>query len=138
MSVLAPPSLAKEKPVKVNNKFLKEALISKTREFIRDEEGAQITIAQALADRLLNIALYAESNTDVISAQKLIYERIYGKAAVEKQEETKEMPKVIFALKESSLEQINESVTKELPLEESSQIAGALFKDNDTGEETLV
>lgn len=109
MGVIAPPTVEKDKKQSLDKGLLKTALFSKTREIITTADGSQMLVAQALADRLINIALFSESNTDSIAASKLIFERLYGKAALEKVEETKEMPKVIFALNETGLEKINEA-----------------------------
>jgi len=130
--VIAPPSAGNKKEVKKDTGFLKAALVSKLRENVRFEDGRQMNVAQAMADRLVNIGLYAESNTDCIAAQKLIYERIYGKAAVEKVEETKEIPKVIFALKDSQLEQINLAAQSQSEDEEPD--AGILVEMDDGSE----
>lgn len=121
MGIIAPPTMAKEKKqTKVDNNFLKNALTSKMREVLSTEDGRQMNIAQALADRLVNIALFAESNTDAIAASKLIFERVHGKAAVEKVDETREMPKVIFALQETGIEKINQAARANLPLDDDS------------------
>lgn len=115
-NVIAPPikSGNKNRDVKENKGFLTDALVSKSREIVFTDDGRQITAAQAMAERLMNIAIYAESNADAISAQKLIYERTVGKAAVVKVEENKPMPKVIFSLTEEGLEKVNDSRTKQI------------------------
>lgn len=102
----------KEKEVKANKAFLGEALEAKMRQMHYADDGRQMTIAQLMAERLANIAVYAESNTDAIAASKLIYERVMGKAAVMKQEETRQMPKVIFSLTEDGLEKVNRSAAE--------------------------
>ena len=137
MGIIAPPSVGTDKPVKQDKGFLKDALLASMRELVITEDGRKLTAAQAGAERLKNIWLYAESNTDSIAAGKLIFERLYGKAAVEKVEEQKEMPKVIFALNDTGLEKLNEVSKKELPEGENSDDAGILVKTDD-GEELLV
>lgn len=140
MSILAPPSIGTNREVKKDTasgrNFLKDSLLSCTRELISTEDGRKMTVAQAIAHRLTNIALYAESNTDSIAASKLIFERLYGKAAVEKVEEQKEMPKVIFALNDAGLEKLNEVAKKELPPEENDDGAQILVQTDD-GKEYL-
>ena len=110
MGNVAPPIKVgdKNKQVKVSKSFLSDALQSKTRQLVNGESGV-ITAAQAMAERLVNIAIYAESNTDAIAAQKLIYDRLQGKAAVIKEDDTKPMPKVVFELTQEGLDKVNES-----------------------------
>lgn len=136
MSVLAPPSINDKKTKsQLNKAFVKDALYSKTREIIMTDDGCQMSVAQALADRLVNIALFAESNTDSIAASKLIFERLYGKAAVEKVEETKEMPKVIFALNDTGLEKINAAA---METEKDTNPEAKILVETDDGKEFLV
>lgn len=103
----------KNRPVKVSKSFLSDALQSKTRQLVNGTDGV-VTAAQAMAERLVNIAIYAESNADAISAQKLIYDRLQGKAAVVKEDETKPMPKVVFSLTQDGLDKVNESSDKKI------------------------
>lgn len=139
MAVIAPPSIndRKEKKIKTDSSFLKAALISGVRDIISTDNG-MMTKAQGIAERLLNIALYAESNTDAIAASKVIFERIYGKAAIEKVEEAKEMPKIVFALSDTGLEKINKAVAESnKEVDEDEQEIGVLAKTDD-GEEFLI
>ena len=99
--------------VKVNKTLLSDALQAKTKQLINGENGL-ITVAQAMAERLVNIAVFAESNTDAIAAQKLIYDRLQGKAVAVKDDETKPMPKVVFSLTQDGLDKVNESRDKEI------------------------
>lgn len=135
MGIVAPPSIGKDREVdkttKGNNAFLKDALLCSMREIVVTEDGRKMTAAQAGAERLKNIWLYAESNTDSIAAGKLIFERLYGKAAVEKVEEQKEMPKVIFALNDTGLEKLNEAARADIPPEEDTEGAQVLVQMDD-------
>ena len=139
MAILAPPNIGTDKSVKTvqsNKGFLKDALLSSMRELVTTEDGRTITAAQAGAERLKNIFLYAESNTDSIAAGKLIFERLYGKAAVERIDEQKEMPKVIFALNDTGLEKLNEAVKESEPKETDTDDAKVLVQMDD-GKEYL-
>ena len=115
-NIIAPPvsSGHKNRELKENKTALSDALSSNLRKLVYTDDNRQIAIAQAMAERPTNIAVYAESNTDAIAAQKLIYERVQGKAAVVKVDESKPMPKVIFSLTEESLDKVNDSRTKTL------------------------
>lgn len=109
----APVKSGKNHTVKPSKSFLSDALQSKTRQLVNGEGGV-VTAAQAMAERLVNIAIYAESNADAIAAQKLIYDRLQGKAAVVKDDETKPMPKVVFSLTQDGLDKVNDARDKEL------------------------
>lgn len=114
MAIKAPPmNTGKQaRDVKPNKSFLSEALSAKTRELVQTEDGRYITVGQMMAERLANIAMFASSNTDAIAAQKLIYERLQGKAAVAKDEDVKPMPKVVFTLTSDGLDKVNEAKDK--------------------------
>nr|DAF75576.1 MAG TPA: hypothetical protein [Caudoviricetes sp.] len=136
MAIIAPPSTGKDKPVTVDKKFLLRVLSAKMRELVSTEDGRQMTVAQAMAERLTNVAMFAESNSDAIMAQKLIYERLYGKAAVMKTDEVKPMPKVVFALNDMTLKEVDNSVNKNLPSEDNDEIG--ILVETDDGKEMIV
>lgn len=108
MAVLAPPSISKKKEVKASRNYLREVASSKLRELVRTDDGRMITKAEAMIERQMDIILYAESNTDSVSAFKGIKELVYGKAAQEKIEDSKETPRIIFALKEDESRKIED------------------------------
>lgn len=136
MAIIAPPSTGKDKPVKNDKQFALSVLSAKMRELVSTEDGRQMTVAQAMAERLTNIAMFAESNSDSIMAQKLIYERLYGKAAVMKTEEVKPMPKVVFALNDMTLREVDSSVNKSLPPEDNDEVG--ILVETDDGKEMIV
>lgn len=139
MGIIAPPSVGRDKEIKsakTNKAFLREALVASMREIVTTEDGRKMTAAQAGAERLRNIFLYAESNTDSIAAGKLIFERVYGKAAVEKTEETKEMPKVVFALSSAGIEKLNEAA-RSPSLTDSEDDDAKVLVQTDDGKEYL-
>lgn len=109
--IIAPPDKAEKtkQPTKTSKSFLADALQAKLKQLTWTEDGRQIPVAQLMAERLCNIATSAESNTDAIQAQKLIYERVLGKAAVMKEEDTRSIPKVVFTLTEDTLDKVNKS-----------------------------
>lgn len=136
MSIIAPPSAGKNRPVKNDRQFALNVLSAKMRELVSTEDGRQMTVAQAMAERLSNIAMFAESNTDAIAASKLIYERVYGKAAVMKTDDVKPMPKVVFALNDMTLKEVNDSVNKPFPAEGGDEIG--ILVETDDGQELIV
>lgn len=136
MAIIAPPSIGKDRPAKNDNQFLLKVLSAKVRELVTTEDGRQMTVAQAMAERLTNIGMFAESNADAINAQKLIYERLYGKAAVMKTDDVKPMPKVVFALNDMTLKEVNDSVNKPSLAEENNEVG--ILVETDDGQEMIV
>lgn len=125
MGISSPPiKTDRNKGVKESKSFIADALQAKLRQVVLTDDGKQMTVGQLMAERLTNIAVYAESNTDAIAAQKLIYERVLGKAAVMKEEEKRVMPKVVFTLSEDGLDKVNKSaeqIIKEAEIEDDGE-----------------
>ena len=104
MNVIAPPEEKSIKQLSTTDKrFLAKSLVSELRAIETLADGRRLTKGQMLAERLINIACYAPSNTEAIMASKLIFDRIEGRAAVLENKEVKDMPKVVFALREEEL-----------------------------------
>ena len=57
-------------------------------------------------------AIYAESDKDATSAAKVIAERLFGRAPVQKQENKHEIPAIIFAERGDELTQIAEKASR--------------------------
>lgn len=106
MIVEAPVTSYEKKPVKQNKGYLNECLASSMRELTFTKDGRQITKAQAITERVVSIAMYAESNSDALAASRFIFERLGGKAAVMKDEEVKPMPMISFTLNTEGYEKI--------------------------------
>ena len=130
MNVIAPPE---EKSIKqlstTDKKFLAKALVSELRAIETLADGRRLTKGQMLAERLINIACYAPSNTEAIMASKLIFDRIEGRAAVLENKEVKDMPKVVFALREEELSQVAKKAESE---------NDSVLVKTDSGEEYIV
>ena len=139
MQVEIPKSLVKNthKEIKNPRQSAISNLSAKMNELVSTDDGRTMTVAQAIADRLASIAMFAESNTDSIAASKLIYERLYGKAAIEKREDVKQMPKVVFALNDMGIEKVAASVNIPTIEEEDTDNAGILVQTDD-GKEMIV
>lgn len=75
-------------------------------------DGTRITQWQAVVDRLYKTAIYAESDKDATSAAKVIAERLFGRAPVQKQENKREIPAIIFAERGDELTQIAEKASR--------------------------
>lgn len=75
-------------------------------------DGTRITQWQAVVDRLYKTAIYAESDKDATSAAKVIAERLFGRAPVQKQENKREIPAIIFAERGDELTQIAEKAAR--------------------------
>jgi len=75
-------------------------------------DGTRVTQWQAVVDRLYKTAIYAESDKDATSAAKVIAERLFGRAPVQKQENKHEIPAIIFAERGDELTQIAEKASR--------------------------
>lgn len=122
MCIVAPPKEHKDRPVKADPKFLGTSLNSTLRDLVELPNGHIVTKAQAISESLVDIALFAESTADRISASKLIFDRVLGKAAVQKNEDVQEMPKVVLALREDDLEEISKKADAPLKVIEEEPV----------------
>ena len=105
--IVKPPSTI-DKPLKIPKQDTLPYLSAKMSELVTTDDGRVMNVAQAIADRVANIAMFAESNSDSIAAAKFIFETLNGKAGLRKQEDVKPMPKVIFALSDTGIDKISE------------------------------
>ena len=97
-----------EQSKKVDKKKLDASLASVALQVTSDDEGNTISYAQALAQRLWNIALFAEKDKDSITAAKFISERMNGKPAVLVEEEKEEIPAITFRVHTKDAEKVKE------------------------------
>lgn len=131
MNVIAPPEENSVRTLtKPDKKFLSKSLVSELRQIETLPDGRRVTKGQLLAERLIDIAINSNSNTDSIMASKLIFDRIEGRAAVLEHKEVQEMPKVVFACREDQLSTIAEKVN-----EDGSD---SVLVKTDSGEEYIV
>lgn len=134
--IVQPTSIARKKEALPNKQSGILNLSAKMNEMIMTDDGRTMTVAQAIADRLASIAMFAESNSDSIAAAKLIYERLYGKAAIQKDENIKPMPKVVFALNDMGLEKVADSVNY-TPQDEPDTDGAKILVTTDDGQELI-
>ena len=108
-----PGNKSKEKQYKGSKKALSDAMFYAASQYIESPvTGEKITQWQAVVDRLYKTAIYAESDKDATSAAKVIAERLFGRAPVQKQENKNEIPKIVFAARGDELEQIAEKASR--------------------------
>ena len=113
MPIIAPEKTSKSKQYAGSKKALNEAMSYAASEFIESPiDGSRKTRWQAVVDRLYNTAIYAESDKDATSAAKVIAERLFGRAPVQKQENKHEIPAIIFAERGDELTQIAEKASR--------------------------
>lgn len=92
---------------------MNEAMSYAANQFIESPiNGERITQWQAVVNRLYKTAIYAESDKDATSAAKVIAERLFGRAPVQKQENKHEIPAIIFAERGDELTQIAEKASR--------------------------
>lgn len=107
MGIISPTDKKREKRYTGSKKALAEAMSYAANEYIESPvSGERVTMWQAVVDRLYKTAIYAESDKDATSAAKVIAERLFGRAPVQKQENKHEIPAIIFAEKGRTLDEI--------------------------------
>ena len=131
MGIVAPPKEHADRPVKADPKFLATSLNSTLRSLVELPDGRKVTKSQAISEMLVDTALFAESTADRISAAKLIFDRVLGKAAVQKTEEVQEMPKVVLALRDDELEDISKKAENKLSVIEEEPVVLAETEDGE-------
>ncbi len=110
MGIIAPPT---KKAPSGTKKAMAEAMSYAANTFIKSPvTGERTTQWQAVVDRLYKTAIYAESDKDATSAAKVIAERLFGRAPVQKQENKHEIPAIIFAERGDELTQIAEKASR--------------------------
>lgn len=139
MGIISPTNKNQEKLYTGSKKALAEAMSYQANQMIESPiDGSRMTMWQAVVKRLYNTAIYAESDKDATSAAKVIAERLFGRAPVQKQENKHDIPTVVFAIKEDELKDIAEKASRsesDNNYEEAETPIGIQFDD---GSEVLV
>jgi hypothetical protein len=113
MGIIAPGNKRHSNPPAGSKKAMSEAMSYAANQFVQSPlTGQRTTQWQAVVDRLYKTAIYAESDKDATSAAKVIAERLFGRAPIQKQENKHEIPAIIFAEKGDELEQIAEKASR--------------------------
>lgn len=113
MGIIAPTTKSTDKKYTGSKKALANAMSYAANQFVESPlTGEMSTQWQAVVDRLYKTAIYAESDKDATSAAKVIAERLFGRAPVQKQENKHEIPAIIFAERGDTLEQITEKANR--------------------------
>lgn len=113
MGIISPEKNSKIKPYSGSKKAMTEAMSYAANQFVASPlDGSRKTQWQAVVDRLYKTAIYAESDKDATSAAKVIAERLFGRAPVQKQENKHEIPAIIFAERGDELTQIAEKASR--------------------------
>ena len=111
------PSFQKDKKAK---RVLRDAVWAKLNEEQIDGDGSVTTYAEIMANRLVNVACFAESDKDAISAAKFLKEWMEGKSPVTDSTEKIEMPMVKFILNEPEVGMIEDRASQ--PYEEEEEL----------------
>ena len=111
------PSFQKDKKAK---RVLRDAVWAKLNEEQIDGDGSVTTYAEIMANRLVNVACFAESDKDAISAAKFLKEWMEGKSPVTDSTEKIEMPMVKFILNEPEVAMIEDKASQ--PYEEEEEL----------------
>ena len=111
------PSFQKDKKAK---RVLRDAVWAKLNEEQIDGDGSVTTYAEIMANRLVNVACFAESDKDAISAAKFLKEWMEGKSPVTDSTEKIEMPMVKFILNEPEVAMIEDKASQ--PYEDEEEL----------------
>ena len=111
------PSFQKDKKAK---RVLRDAVWAQLNEEQIDGDGSVTTYAEIMANRLVNVACFAESDKDAISAAKFLKEWTEGKPPVTDSTEKIEMPMVKFILNEPEVAMIEDKASQ--PYEEEEEL----------------
>lgn len=113
MGIISPgPKQNKHAPMGTKKAMTEAMSYAANQIIVSPVDGSQTTQWQAVVDRLYKTAIYAESDKDATSAAKVIAERLFGRAPVQKQENKHEIPAIIFAERGDTLEQITEKAQR--------------------------
>lgn len=131
MAKLAPPNHSPVQVTKQTDQQITSALRSMLKETFSDGDK-YMSVGQGIARRLVNIALYAQSDGDAIRAIKEINDRIEGKTTVVKRDEKKQLPRILIALDDEEISTINNRLKngKESDLEEPEEEGFIIETDN--------
>lgn len=109
MSFIVPKKTnAIQSNTKLDSHIMDMALIDIAKMSSEDEEGNIVTNSIRAAKSAWDIALYAESARDRLSALKYISERIGGKPKVIEDDEKEELPEVVFRLSTQDSKRLKE------------------------------
>lgn len=111
------PSFQKDKKAK---RVLRDAVWAKLNEEMIDDDGSVTTYAELFANRLVNIACFAESDKDVINVGRFLKEWLEGKSPVTDSTEKIEMPMVKFILNEPEVAMIEDKASQ--PYEKKEEL----------------
>lgn len=133
---IAPKTPAVKKTINGDKHLFSKALQFEGNNPIETPAGT-MTMYQAVAARLWNTALLAENAKDATTAAKLIFERLEGRAAVEKTGTKATMPKLVFAMNETELQDIKDKAAQKAEEEDDGSVSGVQV-DMPDGTELIV
>ena len=137
MAKLAPPNHSPVQVTKQTDQQITSVLRSMLKETFSDGDK-YMSVGQGIARRLVNIALYAQSDGDALRAIKEINDRIEGKTTVVKRDEKKQLPRILIALDDEEISTINNRLKngKESDLEEPEE--EGFIIETDDGQEFIL
>lgn len=118
MGLITPPNAPMTGAKSKSKRILSDALINKLNESVLLPNGTTLSVAQAITERLVGIALYAENNKDATTAARIIFERMEGRCAVQDNTEQQELPAVVFKMSKKQESIIEEKAALAEPIEE--------------------
>lgn len=139
MGIISPTNNTKTSSYQGSKKALAEAMSYAAQQIIESPiDGTRMSMWQAVVKRLYNTAIYAESDKDATSAAKVIAERLFGRAPVQKQENKHEIPAIVFTVKSSEIKDIEEKAARAEPdVQDDSGITPIEIQLDDGSEMTV-
>ena len=90
---------------KVDKNAIATALAHGMQEVVETPDGL-MTVAEAIAKRLLSTAIFAENNKDSTSAAKVVLEYTAGKPAVQNQDKKTEIPAMVISVNDNVMDKL--------------------------------
>lgn len=145
MGIIAHSNKTSGKPMKpVSRKEMADALLWEAAQpVVSPVDGQRMTKLQAVAKRAFSTAITAESDKDAQTSAKWIWERIFGRAPVQKLEKKNEIPAMVFAVREDDIGTIAKKAALANPelddeFDDDAEAPEGIGIVTDDGEEFLV
>ncbi len=139
MGLIAPKEKSSGNQYQGSKKALAEAMSFIANQMIESPiDGSRMTMWQAVVKRLYNTAIFAESDKDATSAAKVIADRLFGRAPVQKQENKHDIPEIVLAVKDDELKEIIEKASRAEPENDSFEEETSIGVQFDDGSEVIL
>ena len=132
MAIISPPDKKNSRIDKSNKNYFSQCAAAKLRETILTTDGRQMSVAQAIVERMCSVAMFAESNQDAIKAAQVLFDRTEGKPQIVKDNTVKEIPKVVIRLNDSQYDELESKANEEVEEDAEEPLVIAELDDGRT------